>query len=459
MSSEQFDKHIRKKLESLQPPYQEQAWKNFKNLLPAPWYVTFFKTYSGWLYGSLCTLAVLSTSYLYYQQKEEIKQLHEEITTLKSEKLPEQNNNVTWTDSIPDKIKSDSSNRPQSSTKSHVTDTGQAPKLPEGKIALMEQPSPERQALTGSENTAKATNAQPRSSKEFSGLKQADNSRKLKNVVPNPGNLISTRYPGTEPTRADSTSDLGVRSSDKPAIGLNKSPDTLAAPTAKITALQNPDTTSVTPKETAKKKQERSRLWDLNWHLRLGLASDLMGFRKLAAGPTVELFLNDKLSLNTGLLLASQYQVRNAAPPDYNRVTGKRFEDVYQRHIPRHDGIREIAVKTSLIKMPVALNYYFPARSNFSFMVSGGTRLDLSAYQSVAFRSSYQGEERYNKFEAKPKPNTLNSLFYGIGGQYKYGRLVGQLTPYFNVYFREPDYFNAPRKFGLNASLKFDLKK
>ena len=100
MSSEQFNKKLKKKLDSVQPPYQEQAWKNFKNLLPAPWYVSFFKTYSGWLYGSLCTLAVLTTSYLYFQQKKENQQLHEEITTLGSELLPDSKSNAILPDSM-----------------------------------------------------------------------------------------------------------------------------------------------------------------------------------------------------------------------------------------------------------------------------------------------------------------------------------------------------------------------
>jgi hypothetical protein len=46
-----------------------------------------------------------------------------------------------------------------------------------------------------------------------------------------------------------------------------------------------------------------------------------------------------------------------------------------------------------------------------------------------------------------------------MGVQYQYKRFVGQLTPYFEFPFRQASYLVPPKKFGVNASLKFSLKK
>ena len=93
MSDERFDKQIKKQLESVKPPMQQGAWKNFRRLLPAPWYVALFRQYGSWMYGGLSTLAVLTTSYLYVQEHKEKVKLNEEITTLKN-KVAELNSKI-----------------------------------------------------------------------------------------------------------------------------------------------------------------------------------------------------------------------------------------------------------------------------------------------------------------------------------------------------------------------------
>ncbi len=140
-------------------------------------------------------------------------------------------------------------------------------------------------------------------------------------------------------------------------------------------------------------------------------------------------------------------------------ATGRRFEDDYRKHIPHNDRLQGIIVKTSIVKMPVGVNYYLPLKGNLSFMAMAGTKLNVSVFQTVEFRSFFGGDEQLNKFETKDKTNLFNNLYYGLGLQYKIGRFVGQLSPYYNMYFREPDYFNQSKKFGVNAAFKFDLKK
>ncbi|MDQ3289687.1 MAG: hypothetical protein M3Q05_00200, partial [Bacteroidota bacterium] len=192
---------------------------------------------------------------------------------------------------------------------------------------------------------------------------------------------------------------------------------------------------------------------------RLGLHSDFNGFSKISLGPTLELFLGRNVSLNTGLLLGSPEEKRLPFPRDFNRATGRRFEDQYHKHIPRNDRLQGIVVKTSVLRLPIGVNYYIPATEKLSFIAMVGTNLNLSVYQTVEFRSYFAGEEQLNKFETRNKPQTFNNLYFGVGLQYKFGRLVGQISPYGQTFFREPDYFNQSKKFGVNAALKFNLKK
>jgi hypothetical protein len=210
--------------------------------------------------------------------------------------------------------------------------------------------------------------------------------------------------------------------------------------------------------------QEPGKAAKRNWlpgsfQARLGVAADYNGGNKIAGGPAVELLLGSRFGVNTGLLFSSPDRQQHPEPQEFHKATGRRFEDDYRRHMPRYDRIDRIKVKTTMLRLPLTLNYYFPTQSRLSFFIHGGTVLDLKAYQSVEFNSTYRGEDRKNRFEETPALKTFNNLILGAGGQYRFGRFVGQVTPYFDFNVRGQDYFNRKGKFGVNTSIKFDLTK
>jgi hypothetical protein len=193
---------------------------------------------------------------------------------------------------------------------------------------------------------------------------------------------------------------------------------------------------------------------------RVGLASDYLGLRIPSVGPTTEFFFGySNLSLSTGVLFSSPQETRHSLTKDFNQATGKRFEDFYKDKISNRGqrNIEDITIRTSFIKVPVAFNYYINTRSNFDFIFTAGTRLDISVFQDIQFESNLLTDRINEKFEARPKPKVFSGLFYGMGLQYQKGRFVGQFTPYFDFRFRQNEYVTIPRTFGINASVKYDL--
>ena len=467
MSSEQFDKHIKKKLESVRPPYNEAAWKNFRKLLPLPWYVAFYREYKGWLYSSVCTIAVITTSYLLYNQRKENKDLNAKITTLNSQIAQ-------------------SKNSPEGQLENLLPDTMQvrqrgnttAPALPE--VPEVTSPTTFNQQKISTNNPYRVTQpaAVNKTRRTYQENKGAANSlmgtstgnkkvgEQVNSVKKDPdkylSNLDERNNPAVMPKQAlnqpvprtnssvesDSVKEANRILNDN-TLNKNLSPDIKTDTVA---------TTNVpTPEASANQKKAGSGL--ANVQVRAGLGADVNRMPKLAVGPVLELFFNSKVSFNAGLLFSAPLETRLQQPMDFDKATGKKFEDVYRPHIPHNDRIRDIKFRTSVIRMPVALHYYFATSGSLSFMAMAGTRLEFPVSESVEFRSYFQGEEHINRFEEKPVPRTFNNLFYGVGVQYKYGRLAGQVSPYFNSFFRYQDSFNRPSKIGLNVSLKFDLKK
>lgn len=197
--------------------------------------------------------------------------------------------------------------------------------------------------------------------------------------------------------------------------------------------------------------------------MRVGVESDLIGLRNLATGPTVEVFLGRKFSFNTGLMVAKLRVNNHSMLADYNKDTGKDFKNEFrmyggfQENDPRP--IKDISINTTLLKVPLYFNYYIDTWSRFNFIISAGTKLDISVYQDVKFKSGYLGDENWKRFEAKPTPKVFNNFFYGTGAQYKYKQVVAQMMPYFDFNFRNTGYSNNIGRVGLMGSIKYQIGK
>ncbi len=415
MSNENFDNNIRKKLESIEPEYSADAWQKFRTSLPVPWYIALFRDFGGWIYGGLASVALLGAFYANYTTKKENQLLHEEISTLKQQQIIRTdtvyiNNTPTLRDTV------------------YVV-----------RYVVKEQPA---KWLAGESATGPAR--QTAHAYPPSGLPEATSGTSSQGSDP----VITTS--GNDP-QVSSENDSRITTSGKEKEEKFEEKENKDEP--KVPELKIP------VKEELPEEKKKFRFPYI--HARVGLGSDYLGFKLPALGPDVEVFLNDRISFNTGLVISGQQTMVHSFAKDFNMATGKKFEDEYKGYMQGSTPVRieNISIKTSYIKLPIFFNYYIPASRNFSFMVSAGTKLDLSVYQAVSYTSGALGAQFLSRFEASPKPATFNSLFYGLGAQYRHKRLVMQFSPYFDFPFRNLSYNNIPRKFGINASVKIDLGK
>lgn len=205
--------------------------------------------------------------------------------------------------------------------------------------------------------------------------------------------------------------------------------------------------------------KKESRNWPV-LHARVGLASDYVGLKFPTVGPQLEIFLTKNASIQGGILFSGQQTVVHARPSDFNLNTGVNFEDQYRDQIknivPRR--IQNIAITSSFIQIPVLFKYYIPTPTAWSFQLMAGTKLDYRVFQEVSFLDGVLGDIQRRRFETLQKPKTFHSLTYGMGVQYQKGRLVGQLTPYFDFPFRSNlNGPTIPRRIGIQGVLLWDL--
>jgi len=387
MSEKDFDDQIRKKLESLQTDYTPEAWESFRKLLPVPWYVTFLKTYGGWIFGGISSLALLFN--LLFNSKPEPFEKTNTLTTITEEKALEK-------EIITDTVY-------QTVYKYIYRDRYIADPLAGREEVPVRNREPEYTVTPDSTVSGPAA---------FTGLP------------------VYTQEENT------------FREPDKQEH--KRAKDTL-----------------VIAGETQPSAVQKRKFWP-NFNARPGVETDYMGGNNaFSFGPLVEVFLKNRFSLSTGVSIANGSTMSFPVPKDFNKDTGKNFEDSYKP--PKAPGsaaggIRDITIETSRIRMPLYMSYYVPLTYRLDFLISTGTRLDLKVSENVTFVNDGFKDNPYQNVESRYKPKIFNNLYYGMGIQYKYGRVNGQVAPYFEFPFSKPTYLISPNKFGINAALKFSLK-
>lgn len=459
MSENNFDDDIKRKLESIRPAYSEAAWQKLKRSLPIPWYMSFLRNYGTWMFGGLATVAFLGSQYNNQIIRKENKLLHDKISTINS--LSEvktltdsiyvrQNDTVYATKYVTRYVKvgnnfeeelAVSTDRPKNVLNQNngeiVAKKNVKGATPSSNISVekdkFSNKSRDKEEIFQSELDEKVekNNAAAETNLALSAIKNED--RVVADV-------------SEQKMKADKLEDI----SGKTQEGEIKKENI-------VTELIIPENKALLPVDQAKnKKIDFSRI-----NARFGVSGDYMGHYFISLGPTIEVFLGKRFSLNTGLLITGKHAYKYKLVRDFNLNTGKKFEDKYRPFIGEKPmKIENIEIETSSIKLPIYLSYYVPFKSNFAFMFSTGTKLDLSVVETIKFNEQgFDGSNYFNKFENQYNPKVFNNFYYGMGVEYKYKRLVGQMTPFFEFPFRQPSYLVSPKKFGVNASLKFSLKK
>lgn len=469
MSESNFDDDIRKKLESIQPMYSEAAWQKLKRSLPIPWYMSFLRDYGSWVFGGLATVAFLGSQYNSQTIRKENKLLNDKISTI---------NNSPETKTITDTIyvrQNDTVFTTRYVTRyvrvgdAYVEDLTLSARNKNQVLAerrkskVKEQESAESRSELDSKSKTASRNSNNSDVTEKKATINSDRVlvEKLTDKASS-GNSAAETNLSFQPNQqvdkvAAEVSDDKLKSAKVEDVSAEKVEEGPKKEQKHFLELIIPENKATLPTDQKKpKKIDLSRI-----NARFGITGDYMGKHFNSLGPAVEVFLGERFALNTGLLITGKNEFEYKLSKDFNMFTGKKFEDRYKPYIPnKPDKIQDIEIETSSIKLPIYFSYYVPVKNNWAFLLSTGTKLDLSVIETVKFNGqNFDGSLDYNKFENQYKPKIFSNLYYGMGVQYQYKRFFGQMTPYFEFPFRQASYLVPPKRFGVSASLKFSLKK
>jgi hypothetical protein len=418
MSNDLFDRKIKKRLESINSPVSLNVWTKVEKQLAIPWYNNFWRRYALPMYSVLTTVLLFLSLTGFLMNKEQINLLNEKIATInKVNTQPTTKKTIVLRDTVfIEKIlyvRQGSNNTIQPNLYLNQLNEKKINKLIVSGLDKNKSENVFKQVgrLSGLENPISQILGQ-----DTSNQTQIDKNTILTNMV----NTVTKVEP-----KKDTTTELALS---------NPKPD-------------------ITPTSPAKKVFKFPKI-----NARFGLSSSIGTEGDINLGPVVELFLNPNLSFSTGLGINKYRKLEYGSSKQFNLNTGQDFLDLYSSKIPKnYDLLSEININTSILELPLILNYYVPIKRNFDLKFSFGTHIDMELYQNIQFETYQNGEEIYTEFNTLAAKNSWHNMILGVGGQYRHKNIVFQVSPSYLYNYREVDYIKSGGAFRIIGSVLLNI--
>lgn len=483
MSNERFDNLMKRNLESVRPAYQPSAWNRFQKRLPPVGFWPWLLNYGGWIVSGLMLAGWVTTLYTLHENKQVMEELRkrpvvavpipsvtpapilsrpELATSHRVDTVYVVQRTIVEHRQVYEPVREDSKLQTNRAIRDRKPDQNQQvlsipqqQELVQSIPQVINQPPSPKPSMVPNSRQVAVSSSQPSSGKRDARQETNPDQTEKPSAILNPADSMNRAI-------AEATATIPI---DSVQVALAK-PESGRPESARTSAAQ-PDSVAQEPtmplaansaqSSAAPAKQSRPPFRLSSLQPRVGIEA-MATFNGVGVGPAIELFPTENLGLSVGLQ-ASQLQAENHKElRDFNAATGTEFVEQYRAFLPaQYDQIKDIAVRTSLVSLPVNLKYYLPLRPAWSLLFQVGTSLDLAAYQQVSYESYYQGNDQYHSFEIDARPRFFHNFMFGAGVQYQRSRMSAQLSPYFVYDFRS--LINTPTgsNVGLKASIWLNL--
>ncbi|MCR9065510.1 MAG: hypothetical protein NXI00_16180 [Cytophagales bacterium] len=195
-----------------------------------------------------------------------------------------------------------------------------------------------------------------------------------------------------------------------------------------------------------------------NFRYRYGLNLDVAN-EQLAGGFTNELILSKNFGISAGFRLSNLKGNDYHTDGEYLMQTGLDFRAIYGSFVHPEKDIVDIIFDNYFLQIPLNLSYRFPLRNQWTILLLLGTDLDIAGREYVKFE--YQNDEGVFE-EGINKANISNPIFnnglISAGIEKKIGKYVFQLLPYASAQWKTSIYKRDDILAGINLKMMFQPK-
>ncbi|MCP9768903.1 hypothetical protein EGI22_13370 [Lacihabitans sp. LS3-19] len=421
MAEDLFEKKIKAKLEQLDKPVTGSLWSKIESQTEKPWWVLFWRKYAWPLYATMATGVLWYTFYQNTLINEKVSNLNDELNN-KTTQITETQlvNNVYHKDTI--YIEKTIYIKNDNSTYSTPTEKSNKERALERYIESLKN--------------------------DFEQYVKNVETKYLQPQIENINKNNQENIQGFVEAVESSNQKIIQKIEEQPAIAEKKAikEDSLLMPTRKV--------------ETEPEAEPKKKKFTIpKTETRIGVTTGYNFGNQFAVGPVLEWFMGRSLSLDLGTSFSNYPEKEYGSTREFNIATGKDFNTIYASQLPEYEAIEDIKIRTSIVEMPINLNYYYPLNQNLDLKFSYGTHMDLRTYQTLEIELYKAGEEFTSKISNNMKNSNFHNMVFGSGLQYRRDRYIFQIFPSYTFNFREIDNQKTGGIFKLNGSILLKLNK
>lgn len=487
MKTNRFDNILRRKLESIQPDFQDQDWEKWQAFRQhaTP---TFWQAYGHWLGYAVAALTTAVMVVLYSNQStqndellKEMQALKQQITSRNSEGVPQaEPSRVPLYDTVyiverrnvyvdrpvseNESIKSLSSTSAVPSKKARKN-TGSTDRndlteyeekkenLGQGTLLIVDNPTrPENVGETSvvPQGTLPITPSISESSKEVEPAKPRDAERlDLGEIVALP--TLAYSPPATDVYRR--------LQSRMPRATKSTLAGQRVAKSENLNMGKRQSEVPVSPQKEEKIGQDERLLpaFGLGLPYRIGVGQQWEG-RTKAFGIWNEVLLGKHWSVQTGISWQKLENQKFYTDRIFRDKTHQDFRKQHAKPLPPNFDIFNITVATTLLRVPLSLNYRYNLGSDFTYFVGAGTQLNVQAKQRLSFDFKRPTNDFGQEVTIRKVPfQFVNNANVQAGLEKRWSPIVVQASAALDTRFKPYPYLSTRTSLGVQVKLLYEL--
>jgi hypothetical protein len=478
MKTNRFENTIRRKLESIEPDFQEQDWARMQNYMQAQTPPSFLQQYGSWI-GYAAAASVTSVmAYMYVNQLSQNDHLVRDMKNLQSqiEVIRDQPARIAKTDTVyvlqtaPNGQRLQATaqpqdydqNRSQTSVQHDLRQEGLANAEPSHEVFVPEQKAPENAIEPTTQASEKAVyqlreksgeslaavqpshNAVPTESGTASGVPTYSAGGRtfgsefriaaINNLVE-----IQTGISLKRKMYYDLASKLSARQVQKVLVANNM--QVAKAPVSGKKAEQVAQAESVIPK------------LPLKTPYRFGAGYQIEGNGQ---GKTVlgEVIIKKKFSIAAGITWLKVKPAEFFTETVFREKARKDFKTTHPGEVPLIFQLYNIKINQSVVQMPLTLAFRNTVKNDWAYYASMGTNIKLSSKETISYDCRGPKNEFFNQtFSKKGDVSPITSMNFAVGIEKAWHPIVVQAEGYWVNYFKPI----TPLRQGAGPGLKVKL--
>ncbi|ACT94022.1 hypothetical protein Dfer_2807 [Dyadobacter fermentans DSM 18053] len=483
MKTSKFENTLRRKLESIEPDFQEQDWARMQNYMQTHTPPSFLQQYGSWI-GYAAAASVTSVmAYMYVGQLSQndhlvrdVKNLQSQIELIKNQ--PSQADTVYVLQTAPDGQSLQASLQPRDyrriaspgTLQPHVSRNGQAAQQ---SFATEHESESNREASSSNANadqhnaSEEMLAADPASREAASvdqGMSSGANAMAQNQQPQAPANPADSKTFGSGLPVAEINAPVemqtGISLQRKMHYELASKLSTRQVQRALLAHNFKPAAKSpVSGKKAEQLAQAETVIpkLPLKTPYRFGAAYQVEGNGQ---GKTVmgEVIIKKKFSIAAGITWLKVKPAEFFTETIFREKARKDFKETHPGQVPQIFQLYNIKIDQSVVQMPLTLAFRNTVKDDWAYYASMGTNIRLSTRETVSYDCRGPKDEFFNQsFSKKGDISPITSMNFAVGIEKSWHPIVVQAEGYWVNYFKPITPFRHSAGPGLRVKLLYQI--